>query len=85
MRTLKKYKVKEVKVFVRVELFGGRVLIFWEVQIGDKCFDTQEKSVQHNKVQKTHNKVQKTHNIVQKTHNKVQKTHKLETLSKLKD
>ena len=85
MRTLKKYKVKEVKVFVRVELFGGRVLIFWEVQIGDKCFDTQEKSVPHNKVQKTHNKVQKTHNIVQKTHNKVQKTHKLETSSKFKD
>jgi hypothetical protein len=41
----------------------------------DNCFDTQEKSVSHNRVQKTHNKVQKTHNKVQKTHNKVQKTH----------
>jgi len=44
----------------------------------DKCFDTQEKSVPHNKAQKTHNNVQKTHN-------NVQKTHKPETLSKLKD
>ncbi len=28
----------------------------------DKCFDTQKKSVPHNKVKKTHNKVHKTHN-----------------------
>jgi len=72
MRTLKKYKVKEVKVYVKVELFGGRVLIFWAVQTGDKCFDTQEKSVPHKKVQKTHNKVQKTHNKVLKHTNRKQ-------------
>ncbi len=38
--------------------------------LGDKCFDTQEKSIPHNKVQKTHNKVKKTHNKVQKHTNR---------------
>ena len=59
MRMLKKYKVEGVRVFVRVEIVGGRVVIFWEVQTGDKCFDTQEKSVPRNKVKKTHNKSSK--------------------------
>jgi len=36
----------------------------------DKCFDSQKKSVPHNKVQKTHNKVQKTHNKVLKHTNR---------------
>jgi len=31
---LKKYRVKAVRVFVRIEIVGGRVLIFWEVQTG---------------------------------------------------
>jgi hypothetical protein len=31
---LKKYKVKGVRVFVRVEIVIGRVMIFWEVQTG---------------------------------------------------
>ena len=34
MRMLKKYKVKGVRVLARVEIVGGRVLIFWEVQTG---------------------------------------------------
>jgi hypothetical protein len=34
MRMLKKYNVKGVRVFVRVEIVGGQVLILWEVQIG---------------------------------------------------
>jgi len=37
---------------------------------GDKCFETQEKSVPHNKVQKTHNEVQKTDNKVLKHTNR---------------
>jgi len=36
--------------------------LFFVCHYRDKCFDTQEKSVPHNKVQKTHNKVQITHN-----------------------
>ena len=34
MRMLKKYKVEGVRVFVRVEIVGGRVMIFLEVQTG---------------------------------------------------
>jgi hypothetical protein len=52
--------------------------ILYNHLVRDKCFDTQEKSVPHDKVKKTHNKVQKTHN-------KRSETHKPETLSKLRD
>ncbi len=51
---------------------------YFQVLPRDKCFDTREKLVPHNKCQKTHNKVQKTHN-------KSSKTYKPETLSKLTD
>ena len=38
----------------------------WKYTKRDKCFDTQEKSVPHNKIQKHTIKVQKTHNNVPK-------------------
>jgi len=38
-----------------------RYKVLYKVRYRDKCFDTQEKSVPHNKVQKIHKKVKKTH------------------------
>ena len=56
----------------------------------DKCFDTQRKSVPHNKVKRTHNKVQKhtikfkKHTIKFKNHNKSSKNTQTENTIKTK-
>ena len=50
-----------------------RKWLWAECDQGDKCFDTQEISVPHNKVKKTHNKSSKNTQSSCKTHNKVLK------------